>query len=55
MLNINIIKLSSLGLSSSLSDSELCESDEVLTILNMAGEVIPKPKQVLGKFENLKR
>ena len=39
----------------SLSDSELCESDEVLSILNMAGEVIPKLEQVLEKLENLER
>ena len=39
----------------SLSDSELSESDEVLTILNMAGEVIPKLEQVLEKLENLER
>ena len=39
----------------SLSDSELYESDEVLTILNMAGEVIPKLEQVLEKLENLER
>ena len=39
----------------SLSDSELYESDEVLTILNMAGEVIPKLGQVLEKLENLER
>ena len=38
-----------------LSDSELCESDEVLTILNMAGEVIPKLEQVSEKLENLER
>ena len=44
-----------LRLDSSLSDSELCESDEVLTILNMAGEVIPKLEQVLEKLENLER
>ena len=36
-------------------DSELYESDEVLTILNMAGEVIPKLEQVLEKLENLER
>ena len=39
----------------SLSDSELCESDEVLSLLNMARKVIPKLEQVLEKFENLKR
>ena len=39
----------------SLSDSELCESDKVLSILNMAGEVIPKLEQVLEKLENLER
>ena len=39
----------------SLSDFELCESDEVLTILNMAGEGIPKLEQVLEKLENLER
>ena len=39
----------------SLSDSELCESDEVLTILKMAGDVIPKLEQVLEKLENLER
>ena len=39
----------------SLSASELCESDEMLTILNMAGEVIPKLEQVLEKLENLER
>lgn len=39
----------------SLSDSEQCESDEVLSILNMAGEVIPKLEQVLEKLENLER
>ena len=39
----------------SLSDSELCESDEVLSMLNMAGEVIPKLEQVLQKLENLER
>ena len=39
----------------SLSDSELCESDEVLSILNMAGEVIPKLELVLEKLENLER
>ena len=39
----------------SLSDSELCESDKVLTILNMVGEVIPKLEQVLEKLENLER
>ena len=39
----------------SLSDSELCESDEVLTTLNMAGEVIPKLEQVLEKLENLEQ
>ncbi|XP_073259160.1 uncharacterized protein [Porites lutea] len=39
----------------SLSDSELCESDEVLSILNMAGEVIPKLEQVLENLENLER
>ena len=39
----------------SLSDSELCESDEVLTTLNMAGEVIPKLEQVLEKIENLEQ
>ena len=39
----------------SLSDSELSESEEVLTILNMAGEVIPKLEQVLEKLENLER
>ena len=38
-----------------LSDSELCESDEVFTILNMAGEVILKLEQVLEKLENLER
>ena len=32
---------------------ELCESDKVLSILNMAGEVIPKLEQVLEKLENL--
>ena len=36
-----------------LSDSELCESEEVLSILNMVGEVIPKLEQVLEKLENL--
>ena len=40
-----------LRLDSSLSDSELCESDEVLTILNMSGEVIPKLEQVLEKLD----
>ena len=39
----------------SLSDSELCESGEVLTILNMAGEVIPKLELVLEKLGNLER
>ena len=39
----------------SLSDFELCESDEVLSILNMVGEVIPKLEQVLEKLENLER
>ena len=39
----------------SLSDPELCESDEVLSILNMAGEVIPKLEQVLEKLENLEQ
>ena len=39
----------------SLSDSELCESDAVLSILNIAGKVIPKLEQVLEKFENLER
>ena len=38
----------------SLSDSELCESDKVLSILNMAGEVIPK-FEVLEKLKNLER
>ena len=38
-----------------LPDSELCESDEVFTILNMAGEVILKLEQVLEKLENLER
>ena len=33
----------------------MCESDEVLSILNMAGEVIPKLEQVLEKLENLER
>ncbi|KAK2564034.1 hypothetical protein P5673_012249 [Acropora cervicornis] len=37
----------------SLSDSELCESDEVISILNMAVEVILKLEQVLEKLENL--
>ena len=39
----------------SLSDSELCQLDEVLSILHMAGEVIPKLEQVLEKLENLER
>ena len=39
----------------SLSDSELCESEEVLTILKMAGDVIPKLEKVLEKLENLER
>ena len=39
----------------SLSDSELCESDEVLDIRNKAAEVIPKLEQVLQKLENLER
>ena len=34
----------------SLPDSELCESDEVLTVRNMAGAVIPKIEQVLEKL-----
>ena len=38
-----------------LLDSEPFESDEVLTMLNMAGEVIPKLGQVLEKLENLER
>ena len=31
------------------ADSELCESDKVLTILNMAREVIPKLGTSVGK------
>ena len=34
----------------SLSDSELCESDEVLTVRNMAGAVIQRIEQVLEKL-----
>ena len=41
--------------SSTSSIPELCESDEVLTTLNMAGEVIPKLEQVLEKLENLEQ
>ena len=45
-----------LGHDASLSDSKLCESDEVLSILNMGGgDVIPKLEQVLEKLENLER
>ena len=39
----------------SFSDSELCDSDEVLTIMNMTGEVIPKLEQVLEKLANVER